>query len=51
MPVSTVANVENYEIQLENNDILGHILTTLFSIRLPLVSHLSAFSSVPGIDV
>ena len=38
-PVSTVANVENNKIRLENNDISGHILPALFFI-LTLVSNL-----------
>ena len=49
-PVSIVAIVENNEIRLENNDISGHILPALFSNRLTLVSHYSAFSSVRRTD-
>ena len=48
-PVSTVAIAENIEIRIENNDISGHILFTLFSIRLTLVSRYSAFSSARGV--
>ena len=50
-PVSSVANVESNEIQLENIDISGHILPALFSIRFTLVSHYPAFSSVRRADV
>ena len=50
-PVSSVANVESNEIRLENFDISGHILPTLFSIRFTLVSHYSPFSSVRRTDV
>ena len=50
-PVSTVANVDNNEIRKENNNISGHILLALFSIRLTLVSHYSAFSSFRGTDM
>ena len=46
-PVSNVANAESNEIRLENIDISGHILLALFSINFTLVSHYSAFSSVP----
>ena len=49
-PVSTVANVENNELQLENNAISGHIHIALFSICLILVSYYSAFFSVCGTD-
>ena len=49
-PVSIVAIVENNEIRIENNDISGHILPALFSNRLTLVPHYSAFSSVRRTD-
>ena len=49
-PVSTIANVENNEIRIENNDVSSHIFLVLYFIRLTLVSHYSAFSSVRGAD-
>ena len=45
-----MAIVENNEIRIENNDISGHILPALFSNRLTLVSHYSAFSPVRRTD-
>ena len=47
-PVSTVANVENNEIRIENNEITGNNLLASFSTRLTLVSHYSEFFSVRG---
>ena len=43
-------NVEDNEIRIENNDVSSHILLVLFFIRLTLVSHYSAFSSIRGAD-
>ena len=40
-PVSTVANVENNELRIENNAFLGHILLALFYISL--ISYLNIF--------
>ena len=45
-----MAVVEKNEIRLENMDISGQILPALFSNRLILVSHYSAFSSVRRTD-
>ena len=39
--VSTVANVENNELRIENNAISGYIFLTIFSIRVALFSYLS----------
>ena len=47
---TTVANVENNEIRIKNNNVSGHILIALFSICLTFVSHYSAFSYVRGTD-
>ena len=49
-PVSTVANVENNEKPTENNNVSGHILLPLFSIRLTHMSHYSTFSSIHKAD-
>ena len=49
-PFSTVANVENNEIWIWNNNIWGNILLQFFPNHLTLVSHYSAFLSVCGAD-
>ena len=38
--VSTVANVGNNELRIENNAISGYIFLTIFSIRVALFSNL-----------
>ena len=50
-PVSTAVNVENNEIRTENNEVSGHILLALCTIRLTFVSHYSAFLSVRGTEM
>ena len=40
----------SWKMRIENNDVSGHILLALFSIRPNIESHYSAFSSVRGAD-
>ena len=49
-PVSTVVNVENNEIRIENSNVSYHILLALFSTCLTFVSIYSTFSSVSRTD-